>query len=83
MYKLLKSKIKLPSAVSDGFECMLGVRQGKHLSPFLFAIYLNDLEEDSDGIDIGMLKFFLLLYADDIIIFAQSSEEVQKCLDIL
>ena len=67
---------------------MLGVRQGECLSPFLFAMYLNDLVEEfrlkgSDGIDIGMLKIFLLLYADDIILFAQSSEELQNSLDTL
>ena len=88
MYKHVKSKVKLHNVVSEGFECMLGVRQGECLSPFLFAMYLNDLEEEfrlkgSDGIDIGMLKIFLLLYADDIILFAQSSEELQNSLDIL
>ena len=55
MYKHVKSKVKLHNAVSEGFECMLGVRQGERLSPFLFAMYLNDLDEEfilkgSDGI---------------------------------
>ena len=86
MYKHVNSNVKLHNVVSEGFECMLGVRQGGCLSPFLFAMYLNDLEEEfrlkgSDGIDIGMLNIFLLLYADDIILFAQSSEELQKSLD--
>ena len=49
---------------------------------------LNDLEDEfylkcSNGIDIGMLKIFLLLYADDIIIFARSAEELQNNLDHL
>ena len=62
MYKHVKSKVKLHNVLSEGFECMLGIRQGECLSPFLFAMYLDDLEEefrlkDSDGIDIGMLKF--------------------------
>ena len=51
-------------------------------------MYLNDLEDEfylkgMDGIDIGMLKIFLLLYADDIIIFARSAEELQNNLDHL
>ena len=38
-------------------------------------MYLNDIEREhilkgAEGIDIGMLKLFLLLYADDIILFA-------------
>ena len=56
------------------------------MSPFLFAMYLNDLEAElylkgSDGIGIVMLKIFLLLYADDITIFARSAEELQNNLD--
>ena len=37
----------------------------------------------SEGIDLGMLKIFLLLYADDIIIFASSAVELQNNLNIL
>ena len=37
----------------------------------------------STGVDVGMLKIFLLLYADDIIIFANTPEELQNNLDIL
>ena len=81
-------KVKLHNVISEGFGYMLGIRQGECLSPFLFDTYLNDLEEEfrfkgNDGIDIGMLKIFLLLHADDIILFAKSSEELQKRLDNL
>ena len=37
MYKHVKSKVKLHNVVSEGFECMLGIRQGESLSPFLFC----------------------------------------------
>ena len=37
----------------------------------------------AEGIDIGMLKLYLLLYADDIVIFSNTSEGLQKGLDIL
>ena len=36
-----------------------------------------------DGLDIGMLKLYLLLYADDIAIFSASSEGLQYGLDVL
>ena len=88
MYKHIKSRVKLDCSISIGFECKLGIRQGECLSPFLFAMYLNDLEDEfylkgSTGIDIGMLKIFLLLYADDIIVFANTAQELQINLDIL
>ena len=73
MYQNIKSKVKFNGTLSDSFECQLGVRQGESLSPFLFSMYLNDLEDEFylkgvGGIDIGFFKIFLLLYADDIII---------------
>ena len=51
-------------------------------------MYINDLESELmqngvDGIDIGMLKLYLLLYADDIVIFSSTSDGLQKGLDVL
>ena len=45
-----------------------------HLKVFM---YLNDSKREyilkgAEGIDIGMLKLFLLLYADDITLFANT-----------
>ena len=40
-------------------------------------------KKGAEGIDIGMLKLYLLLYADDIVIFSNTSEGLQKGLDIL
>ena len=50
-------------------------------------MYINDLEKEliqkgAEGIYIGMLKLYLLLYADDIVIFSNTSEGLQKGLDI-
>ena len=74
MYENVKSQVKINNRLSESFSCMTGVRQGECLSPFLFAIYLNDIEQEfitkgADGVDTGFLKLFLLLYADDIVIF--------------
>jgi len=48
-------------------------------------MYINDLENtlvenNSKGIDIGHLIFFLLMYA---VIFANNPKELQENLDIL
>ena len=46
-------------------------------------MYVNDIEDDfylrgAEGVDIYMFKLFLLLYADDITIFAETSDSLQK-----
>jgi len=83
MYEDVTSRVKLMSEREYSFECLLGVRQGECLSPFLFAIYLNDLEDElmlkgAEGINVNTLKIFLLMYADDIVMFSKSPTEMQK-----
>lgn len=51
-------------------------------------MYLNDLENEyiqkgAYGFDTGMLKLYLLLYADDIVIFSNTSEGLQNGLVVL
>lgn len=51
-------------------------------------MFLNDLEEHFilkgfDGIDIDIVKMLILLYADDIVIFSETAEGLQKGFDIL
>ena len=88
IYNTVKSRVKNNNTLSESFSCDIGVRQGECLSPFLFAMYVNDLEQELDdkgvnGIDIDMVKLLLLLYADDIVLFGKTAEELQKSLDIL
>ena len=88
MYNCVKSKVKHNNILSEEFTCMLGVRQGECLSPFLFSMFLNDIEEELqvkgvEGIELGFLNLAIMLYADDIILFAESAEALQKSLNIL
>ena len=51
-------------------------------------MYLNDIENEfilkgAMGIVIGMFKLFLLLYADDFIIFTEDKDNLQHSLNIL
>ena len=85
MYSNVKSQMKCNNTLSDAFFCNLSVRQGE---PFLFSIYLNDLEQmsngsDIEGIYIGIIKIGLLSYTDDIILFAKSADELQHSLNML
>ena len=44
MYKGIKSCVSYNGEQSSFFSSFGGVRQGKNLSPVLFALFLNDLE---------------------------------------
>lgn len=70
---------------SEFFSCIVGVRPGVNLSPFLFSLYINDLENfliDKNIVGLQSvtkpiedelfmyLKLCILFYADDIVILA-------------
>ena len=57
--------------------CLLRVvRQGGVLSPYLFAVYVNDIIAGVEGLNVGCVMCFVLmciiLYADDILLLAPS-----------
>ena len=86
MYNTVKSRVKNNNTLSEAFSCNIGVRQEECLSPFLFAMYVNDLKQELgnngvNGIDIGMVKLLLLLYTDDNVLFGKTSDELQKFLE--
>ena len=73
----------------------MGVRQGENLSPVLFAIYLNDfnvhmksslqglktLDNDAQKELETFMRLYVLLYADDTIILAETADELQDALN--
>ena len=87
MYENIKTTVFCDGEKSEPFYCQLGVRQGECLSPFLFTMYINDpemyLSTSNSGITVSHVKMFLLLYADDIVIFADSAEELQSEINSL
>ena len=94
LYNNIKSKISTSDGSSAFFSCTIGVRQGENLSPFLFSIFLNDLdlyfrnrsqigvtcEFENETID-TFVKIFMLLYADDTVLFSDNPDDLQNSLD--
>ena len=77
------------------FEIYNGVRQGENLSPVLFCMLLNDLNdfledhgcsglnfEIQHGDILTFLKLLTLLYADDTVIFATDPATFQRNLNV-
>ena len=87
MYEHVKAKVCMNGTKSYEFDFKLGARQGECLSPFLFAIYLNDFENAlssaDTGLTIGQVKLFLLLYANDAVILWETPEKLQEAINQL
>ena len=90
MYAQLKSCVKTPNGLSDLFLCTVGTRQGCMVSPFLFALYIdelvtmcNQLQCPSVFVDEDFPNFHLLMYADDICIVNDSVGRLQNQLNVL
>ena len=67
------------------FNCDTGVRQGDSLSPTLFLIYINELEKEIRRIGRDCIQtiphgeeIYMLLFADDICIPAESKIALQR-----
>jgi len=58
------------------FIVHFGVRQGSSLSPYLFAVYVNDLAK----LCLYKRGVYVVLYADDILLLAPSVGELHKLL---
>ena len=97
MYQGIKSRIVHDNEISAYFMCNNGLRQGENLSPFLFSLYLNDVEDyfvmnDVIGLEnlnndvrdtLGIyFKLFILLYADDTVLISETQDGLQAVLNI-
>ena len=92
IYEQVMCKLKTPQGFSKSFVSNMGVKQGCPLSPTLFGIYIDELEEliteitKQEGIDgpaVGLYTVLILLYADDVILMAHTVEGVQRLLETL
>ena len=83
---LLLNLVKYQSATSCFFfGSYNGLKQADPSSPLLFMLYINDIVQNLNvGLDqiftIDYLQLSLILYADDVVVFAKSPEVLQSIL---
>ena len=87
MYSNTMSCVDINGNLTDWFHTTNGCRQGDVTSPTAFSILINDLIKEIRGSQLGIkvndLIVSVLAYADDIVLLAESPEQLQKLIDIV
>lgn len=83
LYGNVIAKIKTIEGCSEEIKCNIGVKKICLLSPTLFSIYIEKLEEclEATGCEgpklVGIVITFLL-YANNIVLLSKSSDDLEK-----
>ena len=85
MYDVVRACIRYKSLHSRFFNSYTGLKQGDPSSPLLFMMFINDLIDNMNSnlenvFTTNELVLFMILYADDAVVFAKSKETLQSLL---
>ena len=82
-----RRRVAVNNGLSDSFDSALGLAQGAVLSPLLFCLSINGIRDAlasrNLGVKFGDRRVSLLLYADDIVLVAKDTEQLQTMLDVV
>ena len=86
LYKECSSALLTDSGLSDWFPVSTGTRQGAVLSPFLFSLLISPLVDELHALNMGVdffgLRIGCLLFADDIVLIAESQAALQSMMTV-
>ena len=83
LYDRSRSLVRIAGSKSDLFPVHVGLRQGCPLSPVLFIIFMDRISRRSqgpEGVRFGDNTILSLLFADDVVVLASSSQDLQHAL---
>ena len=87
LYSSVHAQVLVGGSTTRAVRMRQGVRQGCPLSPVLFNYFVDELSKQLKasgyGIDFDKETLSSLLYADDVVLFAHSAEELQKLIDVV
>ncbi len=87
IYKEAICCININNMLTDWFQTHSGVIQGNTLSLTLFNIFINDLVDDGNSLNLDVTtdghRISILLYADDIVLIVETEKGLQKIVDCL
>ena len=80
MYSNTKMRVKIGDQISKEFSYERGVRQGCPTSPLLFNLYINDILNNIQPIDVEGIEDGLkgLIFVDDTVIAANNMIELNE-----
>lgn len=85
LYSQTSASVWNGEQLSNAFFTQEGVKQGCNLSPLLFSIFINDISDNMPtGVQINDIHLKALMFADDIVLLADSPRKMQrmiKCLE--